>query len=75
MKLNERSKELSHGIERAAHRALLYATGMQEDDFKKPLVAIVNSWTDMVPGHIHLRELAEHVERFVEGNEHVIGNS
>ena len=61
MKLNERSKELSHGIERAAHRALLYATGMQEDDFKKPLVAIVNSWTDMVPGHIHLRELAEHV--------------
>jgi dihydroxy-acid dehydratase len=63
MKLNERSKELTEGIERAAHRALLYATGMTESDLKKPMVAIVNSWTDMVPGHMHLRELADHVRQ------------
>jgi dihydroxy-acid dehydratase len=60
-----RSKELTQGIERAAHRALLYATGMQPGDFEKPLVAIVNSWTDIVPGHMHLRQLSEHVRQGV----------
>lgn len=57
-----RSGELVNGIERAAHRALLYSTGLEREDLKKPLVAVVNSFTEMVPGHIHLREIAEHVK-------------
>jgi dihydroxy-acid dehydratase len=63
-----RSRELTQGIERTAHRALLYATGMRAEDFTKPLVAIVNSWTDIVPGHMHLRQLGEHVRQgIIEG--------
>ena len=58
-----RSKLITHGIERAAHRALLYATGMTREDFEKPLVAVVNSWNEIVPGHIHLRRLGECVKQ------------
>lgn len=58
-----RSGELINGIERSAHRALLYSTGLDTEDFDKPLVAIVNSFTEMVPGHIHLRELADYVKQ------------
>jgi dihydroxy-acid dehydratase len=54
-----RSKEIYDGLERAAHRALLYSVGFTEEDFGKPLVAVVNSWNEIVPGHIHLRSLAE----------------
>ena len=50
-----RSGELVNGIERSAHRALLYSTGLDEEDLKKPLIAVVNSYTEMVPGHYHLR--------------------
>lgn len=56
-----RSGELVNGIERSAHRALLYSTGLDTCDLGKPLVAIVNSFTEMVPGHIHLKEIAEYV--------------
>ncbi|MHC6179791.1 dihydroxy-acid dehydratase [Clostridium sp. JNZ X4-2] len=56
-----RSGMLTNGIERAAHRALLYSTGLEEEDLHKPLIAIVNSFTEIVPGHIHLRELAQYV--------------
>lgn len=58
-----RSGELVNGIERSAHRALLYSTGLDTEDFGKPLVAVVNSFTEMVPGHIHLRELADYVKQ------------
>lgn len=58
-----RSGELINGSERSAHRALLYSTGLDTDDFHKPLVAVVNSFTEMVPGHIHLREIAEYVKQ------------
>lgn len=60
--MNLRSKELYDGLERAAHRALLYSVGFTEEDFGKPLVAVVNSWNEIVPGHIHLRGLAEAVK-------------
>lgn len=60
-----RSGQLTNGIERAAHRALLYSTGLEEEDLHKPMIAIVNSFTEMVPGHIHLREIAEYVARGV----------
>lgn len=58
-----RSGELTNGIERSAHRALLYSTGLEEQDLHKPLVAIVNSFTEMVPGHEHLRSLAQDVAK------------
>lgn len=58
-----RSGELVNGSERAAHRALLYSTGLDREDIKKPLIAVVNSFTEMVPGHIHLREIAEFVKQ------------
>ena len=58
-----RSGELINGIERSAHRALLYSTGLDTEDFGKPLVAVVNSFTEMVPGHFHLRELADYVKQ------------
>lgn len=60
--IRKRSDELTVGIERSAHRALLYSTGMTRSDFDKPLVAVVNSWNEIVPGHIHLREIAEQVK-------------
>ena len=56
-----RSGQLTNGIERSAHRALLYSTGLEEEDLHKPMIAIVNSFTEMVPGHIHLREIAQYV--------------
>lgn len=62
-KITKRSDELTVGIERAAHRALLYGTGMSKEDFKKPMIAVVNSWNEIVPGHIHLRELSEFVKQ------------
>jgi len=57
-----RSEELVAGRMRAAHRALLYALGLTREDLAKPLIAVVNSWTDIVPGHIHLRTLSESVK-------------
>ncbi|MDL2289209.1 dihydroxy-acid dehydratase [Clostridia bacterium OttesenSCG-928-F22] len=60
-----RSGSLKNGIERAAHRALLYSLGMDKEDLGKPMVAIVNSYNEIVPGHIHLRELAEYVKQGV----------
>lgn len=58
-----RSGELINGIDRAAHRALLYCTGLDQDDLHRPLIAVVNSFTEMVPGHIGLRELASYVKQ------------
>jgi dihydroxy-acid dehydratase len=60
-----RSTQITHGIERAAHRALLYAAGMQREDFEKPLMAVVNSWNEIAPGNIHLRQSGERVKQGV----------
>ncbi len=54
-----KSDAVKKGIERAPHRSLLYALGCTRDDMDKPFIGIVNSFTDIVPGHIHLRALAE----------------
>ena len=51
-------RRLTTGVERAAHRALLYGLGLNRADLDKPLIGIVNSWTDLVPGHMHLNDLA-----------------
>lgn len=54
-----RSDEIKQGVERAAHRALLKALGVTDSDIAKPFIGIANSYTSIVPGHIHLRQLAE----------------
>ena len=57
-----RSSELTNRTGRSGQRALLYATGMDEEDMKKPLVAVVNSYSEIVPGHMHLKDLAEQIK-------------
>ncbi|HET9914864.1 MAG TPA: dihydroxy-acid dehydratase, partial [Anaerolineales bacterium] len=57
-----RSDTVKKGYEKAPHRALLRATGVKEEDFEKPFVAIVNSYVDVVPGHVHLQEFGKLVK-------------
>jgi dihydroxy-acid dehydratase len=57
-----RSDEIKKGIEKAPHRALLKSLGLQDDDIAKPLIGIANSYTNIVPGHIHLRTIGEAVK-------------
>ncbi len=59
--MKHRSREITEGLESAPTRALLKADGLRDEDIDKPLVAIANSWNQIVPGHIHLRELGEKV--------------
>jgi len=61
-----RSKTSTHGRNMAGARALWRATGMQDDDFHKPIVAIANSFTQFVPGHVHLKDLGQLVAREIE---------
>ncbi|MCB1647174.1 MAG: dihydroxy-acid dehydratase, partial [Pseudomonadales bacterium] len=61
-----RSKTSTHGRNMAGARALWRATGMQEDDFGKPIIAIANSFTQFVPGHVHLKDLGQLVAREIE---------
>jgi dihydroxy-acid dehydratase len=60
-----KSNAVKKGIERAPHRSLLYALGCSPQDLEKPLIGIVNSFTDVVPGHIHLREISAAVKEGV----------
>ena len=57
-----KSDNIKKGIQRAPHRSLLRACGLEDDDFKKPFIGIANSFTDIVPGHIHLKDLVEFVK-------------
>src|SRR5256886_9224540 len=54
-----RSKTSTHGRTMAGARALWRATGMTDDDFGKPIVAVANSFTQFVPGHVHLKDLGQ----------------
>ena len=58
-----KSDKIKVGVERAPHRSLLRADGLKEEDFKKPFVAVANSFTEIIPGHIHLREISEEVKK------------
>jgi dihydroxy-acid dehydratase len=49
-----RSDTVTKGSERAPHRSLLRATGIKSSDFGKPLIAVCNSYTQIIPGHVHL---------------------
>jgi dihydroxy-acid dehydratase len=61
-----RSRTTTHGRNMAGARALWRATGMTDGDFDKPIIAIANSFTQFVPGHVHLKELGQLVAREVE---------
>ena len=61
-----RSKTSTHGRNMAGARALWRATGMQDADFHKPIVAIANSFTQFVPGHVHLKDMGQLVAREIE---------
>ena len=52
-----RSRTTTQGRNMAGARALWRATGMGEDDFDKPIIAVVNSYTQFVPGHVHLKDM------------------
>jgi dihydroxy-acid dehydratase len=60
-----RSDHIKQGYEKAPHRALLRATGLKDEDFSKPFIAIVNSYVDIVPGHVHLRDFGQRVKEAV----------
>lgn len=56
------SDTIKSGYQRAPHRSLIRATGVQQEDFKKPFIAVCSSYTDIVPGHCHLRTVNEIVK-------------
>ena len=61
-----RSRTSTHGRNMAGARALWRATGMKDGDFGKPIIAIANSFTQFVPGHVHLKDLGQLVAREIE---------
>ncbi|HNN45735.1 MAG TPA: dihydroxy-acid dehydratase [Azospira sp.] len=61
-----RSRTSTHGRNMAGARALWRATGMKEGDFGKPIIAVVNSFTQFVPGHVHLKDMGQLVAREIE---------
>jgi len=64
-----RSDRIKKGLERVPHRALLYATGISKSEMRKPFIGVATSFTDIIPGHIGMRDL----ERFIEKGIHAGG--
>ena len=60
-----RSDTVKKGFERAPHRSLLRATGLKSEDIAKPFIAICNSYTDVIPGHVHLRKVGDLVRKAI----------
>jgi dihydroxy-acid dehydratase len=63
-----RSRTTTQGRNMAGARALWRATGMKDGDFEKPIIAVVNSFTQFVPGHVHLKDLGQMVAREIEAS-------
>src|SRR5690606_37521834 len=61
-----RSRTTTHGRNMAGARGLWRATGMKDSDFGKPIIAVVNSFTQFVPGHVHLKDVGQMVAREIE---------
>ncbi|MCB2101995.1 MAG: dihydroxy-acid dehydratase, partial [Rhodobacterales bacterium] len=61
-----RSRTSTEGRNMAGARSLWRATGMTDEDFGKPIIAVVNSFTQFVPGHVHLKDLGQMVAREIE---------
>ncbi|MDH4163067.1 MAG: dihydroxy-acid dehydratase [Nitrospirota bacterium] len=64
-----RSDRIKKGVERAPHRALMFATGITRSGLERPLIGVATSWNDLIPGHIGMRDL----ERFIEKGVHAGG--
>ncbi len=64
-----RSDRIKKGIERAPHRALMFATGITRSELNRPMIGVATSFTDLIPGHIGMRDL----ERFIEKGVHAGG--
>lgn len=60
-----RSDNIKKGINRTSHRSLLRACGLDDNNMKKPFIGIANSYTDIVPGHIHLKDLVQEVKEVI----------
>jgi len=60
-----RSDKVKQGFQRAPHRGLLRACGVKSEDMKKPFIAVANSYCDIVPGHVHLHEVAKVVKQAI----------
>ncbi len=58
-----RSNSIKEGINKAPHRALLYATGVSKDSLKKPFIGIASSFSELVPGHVGMRDLERQIEK------------
>ena len=70
-----RSATSTQGRNMAGARALWRATGMKENDFGKPIIAVVNSFTQFVPGHVHLKDMGQLVAAEIEKAGGVAKNS
>jgi dihydroxy-acid dehydratase len=57
-----RSSIMTEGVDRATHRSLFYAMGWRPDDLRKPLVAVVNSFNELMPGHVHLQPICQAIK-------------
>ena len=57
-----RSSAMTQGLEQAPHRSLFYAMGYTPEDLEKPIIGICNAFSEIVPGHAHLRDLVESVK-------------
>ncbi|MBS3760156.1 MAG: dihydroxy-acid dehydratase [Halodesulfurarchaeum sp.] len=60
-----RSATVTEGVDRAPHRSLFRAAGLDDEEIHQPLIGVANSWNEIVPGHVHLDELATHVKEGV----------
>ena len=67
--MKQRSDRIKKGLERVPHRALMYATGIPRGEMRKPFIGVASSFTDLIPGHIGMRDL----ERFIEKGVHAGG--
>ena len=66
-----RSSTTTQGRRMAGARALWRATGMKTEDFQKPIIAIANSFTQFVPGHVHLHPIGQRVKEVIDANDAV----
>jgi len=60
-----RSDAIKKGLDRVPHRALLHATGLSRNDLKRPFIGVATSFTDLIPGHVGMRDLERFIERGV----------
>ena len=61
-KKNMLSNKMKVGVERAPHRTLLKSLGFTNDDIQRPLIGVVNSYSEIIPGHMHLNSLSDAVK-------------